>query len=61
MLSGSRTPIPDANDRGVSLYAGGFLNRDVMVSVFTFGQEDRTDEDFWVEDLAHGDFASELY
>jgi hypothetical protein len=46
---------------GISLSATGFLHRDVMVSAYVLGDEDKSTEDFWVEDIAHGAPAREFY
>jgi hypothetical protein len=55
-------PVPSDDDtEGISLTAGGFLDRDVVVTIYTFGEEDGTAEDFWTEEKSHGDFAEEFY
>ncbi len=55
-------PIPSDDDtEGISLAAAGFLDRDVQVTIYRFGEEDRTAEDFWIEEQSHGDFAEEFY
>lgn len=55
-------PIPSDDDTvGIALSAGGFLNRDIRVSVFVLGEEDRAAEDLWLEASAHGDYAEQFY
>jgi hypothetical protein len=45
----------------VSISARGFLNRDVLISVYTLGKEVRTAEDYWVERIAHGNLVAAFY
>ena len=48
-------PIEGEDDTvGISLSASGLLNQDVVVSAYVLGEEDRSTEDFWLEDLARG-------
>lgn len=55
-------PIPSDDDTvGMSFSASGFLNRDVLVSVYTFGEEDRTLEDVWVEIIAHSNLGATFH
>ena len=54
--------VPSEDDTiGMSLSAGGVFDRDVFVSFYVFGEEDRAAEDLWVETLAHGNLAEEFY
>jgi hypothetical protein len=54
-------PISTRGDIGISFAASGFLNRDVIVTAFVLGDEDKSTEDFWLEELAHGESAADLY
>jgi hypothetical protein len=55
-------PVPGEDDTvGITLVACGVLNRDVIVSAYVFGEEDKSMEDFWLEEIAHGDLATNFY
>jgi hypothetical protein len=45
----------------VGLSAGGFLDHDIFVSAYRFGEEDPTEEDLWVEEIAHSGLADDFY
>lgn len=54
-------PIADDDTAAASLFPSGFLNRDVIVSAYVLGDEARSTEDYWVEEISHGDLAADFY